>query len=34
MLKRAGKLDGIIETIGIGEKFEGIKEKISNIRDR
>ncbi len=34
MLKRAGKLDEIIEKIGIGEKFEGIKEKISNIRDR
>lgn len=34
MLKRAGKLDEIIEKIGIGEKFEGIKEKISNIRER
>lgn len=34
ILKRTGKLDGIIEKIGIGEKFEDIKEKISNIRDR
>ena len=40
ILKRTERLDTIIEKIGIadklniGEKFEGIKEKISNIRNR
>jgi hypothetical protein len=40
MLKRMGRLEPIIEKLGIadklniGEKFEGIKEKISGIRNR
>jgi len=34
VLKRMGKLDSILERIGIGEKLEELKEKISNIRDR
>ncbi len=40
ILKRTERLDGIIEKLGIadklniGEKFEGIKEKLSNIRNR
>ena len=40
VLKRTGRIDPIIEKLGIadklniGEKFEGIKEKLSNIRNR
>jgi len=34
VLKRTEKLDGILEKIGIGEKIEDIKEKLSNIRNR
>lgn len=34
ILKRLEKLDMITEKLGIGEKFEGIKEKISNMRNR
>jgi len=34
VLKRTEKLDFIFEKIGIGEKFEELKEKISGIRDR
>ena len=29
-----GKLDVIIEKIGIADKLEGVKEKISNIKNR
>ncbi|MCV0411576.1 hypothetical protein [Nitrosarchaeum sp.] len=34
VLNRIGRLDAITEKLGIGEKFEEIKEKISNIRNR
>ena len=34
VLKRTEKLDGILEKLGIGEKIEELKEKISGIRDR
>jgi len=34
ILKRTEKLDEILEKIGIGEKIEDIKEKLSNIRNR
>jgi len=34
VLKRIDRLDAITEKFGIGEKFEEIKEKISNLRNR
>ena len=34
ILKRTERLDTITEKLGIGEKFEEIKEKISGIRNR